>query len=419
MRTVFLDHQSSTPALPEALEAMRPFLAETFGNPSSLHRHGLQARESVNRARARCAALIHAESADDIIFTSNGTEATNLAVKGAAYASQRRGKHLVISAIEHPAVRNSAEFLETQGFSCTKIQVDRRGWVDPADVQAALTAETILVCIQHVNHDVGTIEPIGDIARLTNERGIPLFVDAVASAGWLPIDVQGLGVNLLSLSPHRFYGPKGVGVLYRHRRTRLVSLIHGGDQEGGRRAGTENVAAVVGAGVAAEVALRELNDRMAHTSRLQKSLWGKLQSGTSYLALNGPEPGIGRISNNLNVSAEFTEGEGQLLSLDMAGVAVASGTSCVSRSVKVSPVLEAMGVDRGLAQASIIFSLGKDNTLEEIDYAAQAFAKTIARLREMSPLWADFEQGLIDSKTQPGRGTRGQSTTSSAPIQTH
>jgi cysteine desulfurase len=384
MRLVFLDHQSSTPLLPEAFEAMNRFFTETFGNPSSLHQQGVRARDAVAKARQQMAAFINAASPDNVIFTSNGTEAANLAVKGVAWANQRRGKHLVISSIEHPAVMNSVAFLESQGFSCTRVRVDREGHVAPADIRAALTDETILICVHHTNYDVGTIQPIQEIAEIANQRGIPLFVDAVASAGWLPIDVQSLGTSLLSFAPHRFYGPKGVGVLYRHHRVRLTSLVHGGDQEQGRRAGTENVPAIVGGGVAAELAQGQQSSRRDHTVQLQRQLWDKLRNAVSDLALHGPEPGHGRISTNLNVSAVGTEGEGQQLALDMAGIAVTSGTNCISNSMKPSPVLEAMGVERDLAKASVIFSLGKDNTAEEIDFTAATFARTIQKLRQMS-----------------------------------
>jgi cysteine desulfurase len=347
----------------------------------------LRARDALARARAQVAALIHAESPEDIIFTSGGTESANLAVKGTAYANQRRGNHIVASAIEHPAVLNSIEFLEKQGFTSTKVGVDAEGWVDPDKVRAALSDQTTLICVHHVNHDIGVIEPIREIGAITGERGIPLFVDAGASGGWLPIDVQQLGIGLLSLSPHRFYGPKGVGILYRNRRARLASLIHGGVQEGGRRAGTENVPAIVGAGAAAGLAQRDLAARMAQTARLQHHLWEGLKAKISHLKLNGPQPGANRLSTNLNLSIEFVEGEGVMLLADMQGIALTSGTSCVSKSLKVSPVLSAIGLEHSLAQGAIILSLGKDNTEEEMDYVIETLPKIVSKLRGMSPLW--------------------------------
>lgn len=395
-RRIFLDHQSSTPVLPEVFEAMKPYFTEAFGSPSSLHQLGLQARDALAKARGQIAALIHAESPDDIIFTSGGTESANLAVKGVAYANQRTGKHVVLSEVEHPAVMNSAEFLEKQGFTCSRVKVDQEGFVDPENIRSALTDETTLICVQLANHDIGTIQPIREIGAIAADRGIPLFVDAAASAGWLPIDVQAMGVSLLSLSPHRFYGPKGVGVLYRNRRTRVAGIIHGGMQESGRRAGTENVPGIVGAGVAAEVAAREISQRIKQTSELQKRLWSGLQSRIPRVQLNGPGPGSRRISTNLNVSFEFLEGEAILLRLDMLGIAVASGTSCVSKSLKISPVLAAIGLEHHLAQGSIIFSLGKDNTEEEIDSAIETCASAVAKLREMSPSWEEFSRDSRD-----------------------
>jgi len=404
MRSVYLDHLSATPLLPEVFEAMRPYFTEAFGNPSSLHQHGLRVREALAKARQQVAALINAESPDDILFTSGGTEAANLAIKGVAYANQRRGNHLVVSAIEHPSVLNSVEFLEKNGFVCTRVRVDAEGRVDPADVKAALTEKTILIAVHHVNHDIGTIEPIAEIGRIAAEAGVPLFVDASASGGWLPVDVQAMGAGLLSLSPHRFYGPKGVGILYRNRRARVVGMIHGGVQENGRRAGTENVPAIVGAGVAAEVAQSDLGNRIEHTARLQRRLWEGLRERVSYIRLNGPPLGPGRISTTLNISTEFIEGEGQLLLCDLQGIAVASGSSCVSKSLKVSHVLSAIGLDHALAQGNLIMSLGKDNTDADVDYVLETFPKVVQKLRGMSPLWDEFQRGALDSVISP-RGT--------------
>jgi cysteine desulfurase len=405
MRQVYLDHQATTPVLPEVFDAMKPFFMEAFGNASSLHQHGLRVRDALAKARSQYAALINAESPDDIIFTSDGTEAANLAIKGVAYANQRKGTHLVACETEHPSVINSIEFLEKQGFTCTRVKVDKEGVISPDDVRAAITDKTTLIAVHHVNHDIGTIEPIKEIGKIANEKGIAFYVDAEASAGWLPIDVQAMGANLLSFSPHRFYGPKGVGVLYRNRRARMVSVIHGGVQEGGRRAGTENVPAIVGGGVAAEVALREMPDRIAHTARLQRRLWDGLKSKITYVKLNGPEPGPKRISTNLNISTEFIEGEGQLLLCDLNGIAVASGSSCVSKSLKISHVLGAIGLDHALAQGNIIMSLGKDNTEEDVDYTVETFAKIVEKLRGMSPMWDEFQRGVIDSVIAPtGRG---------------
>ncbi len=404
-RRVFLDYQSTTPLRPEVAGAMQPWFAEMFGIPASLHQLGLRARDALAAARAQFASLINAESPDEIIFTSGGTEAANLAVKGVAYANQRRGNHIVVSGIEHPSVLNSVEFLEKQGFTSTRINGDGEGRVDPEAIRAALTGQTILICVHHVNHDIGTIEPVGEIGAIAAERGIPLFVDAAASGGWLSIDVQAMGARLLSLSPHRFYGPKGVGVLYRDRRTRLTSLIHGGSQEAGFRAGTENVPAIVGAGLAAELARRELTARFSHTARLQRRLWEGLKARVDYLRLNGPVPGPDRLTTNLNLSPEFVEAEGLALALDMQGIAVTAGPSCVSKSLKVSPVLSAIGLDHSLAQSSVILSLASEVSDQDIDHVVAAFADVVTRLRGLSPMWDEFRQGKIDSRVNP----RGQS----------
>ena len=401
MQQVYLDHAAATPLLPEALEAMKPFLAEYFGSPASFHQQGLRARDAIAAAREQIAAFIHAPSAEDIVFTSSGTEAANLAVKGVAFANQRLGRHIVTSAIEHPAVTASIEFLEKQGFTCTRVSPDSEGRVDPEGIGAALTEETLLIAAHLANHDIGAIQPIKRISDIALERGVPLFVDATHAGGWLPIDAPELGASLLSLAPHRFYGPKGAGVLYHNRRARVTPLIHGGVQEGGRRAGTENVPAIVGAGVAAEIAGKEMSRRIAHVSSLQQQLWSGLRAGINHVALNGPPMGNERICTNINLSVEFVEGEGLMLLGDTRGIAFASGTACVSKSIKASPVLAAMGVDHSLALGAIILTLGKDNTAEEIDYVVKTLPGLVDRLRGMSPVWDEFKRGGTSARTPP------------------
>jgi cysteine desulfurase len=404
MRRIFLDHQAGTPLAPEVAEAMRPFFTEQFGNPSSLHGLGLTAREAVATAREQVASLINAASPDEILFTSGGTEAANLAVKGTAFAHERRGRHIVVSATEHPAVLNSVAFLESRGFASTRVPVDREGFVSPDAVRAALRDDTILVCVQHANHDIGTLEPVREIGNVAGERGIPLFVDATASGGWLPVDARAMGADLLSLSPHRFHGPKGVGVLYRSRRARLTPLHHGGDQESGLRAGTENVPGIVGAGAAAALAQRELPERVKRIRALQERLWAGLQREIPHLRLNGPVPGPRRSPVNLNVSLEFTEGEGLALMCDLQGLLIASGPSCVEKSKKIPPVLAAIGLPEPLAQASILLSPGRDNTPAEMDEAVRILAAAVARLREMSPAWDEFQRGARPSLTTRAPG---------------
>jgi cysteine desulfurase len=290
------------------------------------------------------------------------------------------------------------------------VRVNRDGLIDSSAIAAAVTDQTALIAVHLANHDIGVIQPIRAIADVAAERGVALYVDAEAAAGWLPIDVRALGIDLLSFSPHRFYGPKGVGVLYRNRRVRLTNLIHGGAQEGGRRAGTENIPAIAGAGVAADIAVRELDRRAGHTARLQQQLWAGLLAKVPYIRLNGPPPGPGRLSTQLNFSTEFVEGEGLLLMLDTRGIAVASGTSCVSKSLKMSHVLSGIGLDQTLGLGAILMTLGQDNTRDDIEYVLETFPAVVTKLRAMSPTWDEFERGAIDSvitpRTTAGAGGR-------------
>jgi cysteine desulfurase len=398
MSRLYLDHQSATPLLLEAQDAMAPYLREHFGSASSLHQEGFQAREALKKAREQFAAFFNAESPESILFTSNGTEAINLAIKGTAMANQRRGRHIIYSAAEQPAVINSIEWLQSIGFTATRIPVTSDGWIDPAALQVALRNETILVCTHYSNLDIGTIQPLAALSSITTERGIPLFVDAIAAAGWLPIDVQKLSIDLLACAPNRFYGPRGVGVLYRHRRARLQPLIHGGDQEQNYRAGTENIPAIVGAGVAAEIAARDLTVRAEHVARLQKAAWFALNARSAYMKLNGPEIGEHRHPANLNISIEFVEGEGLALMLDAKGIAVAAGAACVTKAMRIPPILAAIGLPETLAKGNILLTFGKDNQEGELDYLIETFAKAVSTLREMSPLWDDFQRGLIKSE---------------------
>ncbi len=417
-RTVFLDHISATPVDPRVFEAMRPYFTEVFGNPSSLHHYGLQVRDALQKAREQFAFLINAESPEDIFFTSGGTEANNLAIKGVAYANQRKGNHIVISATEHPSILESIAFLEKQGFTHTKVPVDTRGILDLDALRAAITDKTILIAVHHVNHDIGAIQPVAEIGKIAAAKGIAFFSDATASAGWVSMDVRAMGMNLVSFAPHRFYGPKGVGVLYRNRKARLVSILHGGVQENGRRAGTENVPAIVGGGLAAELARKEMPQRVAHVRKLQKKLMEGLAAHVPYLKINGPPCGPLRSPVNVSLAAEFIEGEGQLLLLDHHGICVASGGSCVSKSLKVSHVLSAIGLDHALAQGSIIMTLGKDNTEAEMDYVIGVMEKIVEKLRGMSPMWDEFQHGKIDSTVTP-RGIGKSFTQHAAEISGH
>ena len=382
---IYLDHLTTTPPLPEVVDAMQPWLRGQFSAPAALHKLGLEARDAIDEARERLAKLVNATEPEEIIFTSSGTEAINHAVKGAALANRRFGSHIVTTGIEHPAVLGSIAWLESQGFSSTQVVVDAQGRVDPDALGQAMTDETVLVCLHHANHDLGTVQPVAEVAELTGARGIPLFVDATANGGWLPIDVQQLGADLLALAPHRFYGPKGVGVLYKNRRARVEKLLHGGMQENEFRAGTENVAAIAGGGVAAEHAKAALGQRTAHAAKLQVRLLEGIRQAVEGVHLNGPEPGVERLPHQLSLSTGGVEGEGQALMLDMRGVAVASGAACTTRSMRLPPALRAIGRDADLAKGTTLWGIGRDTTEAEIDRAIESFAAVTARLRSMTP----------------------------------
>ncbi|SVA57886.1 uncharacterized protein METZ01_LOCUS110740 [marine metagenome] len=382
---IYLDHLTTTPPLPEVVDAMQPWLRAQFGAAASLHKLGLEARDAIDESRMRLAKLVNAAEPEEIIFTSSGTEAINHAVKGVALANHRFGSHIVTTGIEHPAVLGSIAWLESQGFSSTQVGVDGQGRVDPGALGQAMTDETILVCLHHANHDLGTVQSITDVAELTGARSISLFVDATASSGWLPIDVQQLGIDLLALAPHRFYGPKGVGVLYKNRRARVEKLLHGGMQENEFRAGTENVAAIAGSGVAAEHAKAALAQGAAHAAKLQVRLLKGIRQAVQGVHLNGPEPDDGRLPHQLNLSTEGVEGEGQALMLDMQGVAIAAGAACTTRSMRLPPALLAIGRDADLAKGTTLWGIGRDTTEAEIDLAVESFALVTARLRSMTP----------------------------------
>jgi cysteine desulfurase len=381
---IYFDHQSATPVLPEIVEAMIPFLSGRFGNASALHAEGFAARDALGKAREQVAAFLGAEAPEDIIFTGNGTEAVNLAIKGTAWANQRRGRHIVMSAAEHPATANSVKWLRESGFEASVVPVDAQGRIDPNAFGAALRDDTVLACIHHANHDIGTIQPVRELADIAADRGAVVFVDAIASAGWLPVNVRELGADLLAISPHRFYGPKGVGILYRHRRARIQSLIHGGEQEEGRRAGTENIPAIAGAGLACEIAGRNVAAREERTRALQARAWEGIRSRVEGLTLNGPEPGLERHPANLNISIASAEGEALGLMLDVKGIAVATGSACVTKENRIPAVLAAIGLPEALARGNVILSLGEENTPEEIDYFIDTFAEAVRKLREMS-----------------------------------
>jgi len=387
MRQVYLDHAATTPLLPEVREAMLPYFGELFGNPSCLHDWGDAAREAMDTAREQVAQLIGA-SADEIIFTGSGTESNNLAVKGLSLAQQGKGKHIIVSAIEHFSVLHSAKTLEKLGFELTEVPVDRYGIVDSAEVRKRIRKDTVLVSIMHANGEVGTIEPIQEISRITREHDIAFHTDAIAAAGTMPVNVKELGVDALSLAGNQFYGPKGVGALYIRKGVRIIPLLDGGVQEGGRRAGTENVPAIVGLGKAAELAKKDMTSRVKHLSRLRDRLLAELPGKIGHAVITGHAKN--RLPGNASFCVEFIEGESMLMLLNSQGVAVTSGSACTSRALKASHVLIAMGLSHEIAQGSVLFTFGIDNNEEDVDYVLEVMPPIVERLRQMSPLYAKF-----------------------------
>ena len=389
MNRIYLDHIASTPIHPEVLESMLPFLQEKFGNPQSLHSDGQQALEAVEAARDKVAQLINAESSE-IFFTSSGSEANNFALKGLSLAHQKQGKHIILSSIEHQSVLNAAKFLEKLGFSVTQIAVDKFGMIDPEDVRKALTQETILVSIMLANGEVGTIQPLEEVAEVCHSHDILLHTDAVDAVGNMPVDVKSLGVDALSLAGNQFYGPKGSAALFIKKGKRILPFIDGGIQEGGRRAGTEDVPAIVGLGKAAEIAMLNMSSRVEKSKALRDSLIERLPAKIEHTILTGhPQQ---RLPYHASFCVEFVEGEAMLLNLDMQGIAAASGSSCTSRALKASHVLLAMGIEHALAQSSLVFSLIESTTPEDIDYLLEVFPPIIERLRKMSPLYTQYLQ---------------------------
>ena len=387
MRKVYLDNASTTPLLPEVRQAMMPFLDEIYGNPSSLHDWGDAAREAVDTARVQVAKLIGAD-AEGIVFTGSGTESNNFAIKGLALAQQNKGKHVVISAIEHFSVLHSARTLEKWGFELTLLPVDKHGVVDPEDVRKSMRKDTVLVSVMHANGEVGTIEPIQEIARITRENKVPFHTDAVATAGTIPVNVNELGVDALSLAGNQFYGPKGVGALWVRKGVRIMPLLDGGVQEGGRRAGTEDVPAIVGLGKAAELAAASVAARIEHLTPLRDRLLTELPGKIDHVVVTGHPNN--RLPGNTSFCVEFIEGESMLMLLNSQGVAVSSGSACTSKALKASHVLIALGIPHGLAQGSLVFSFGISNTVEDIDYVLEVLPPIVDRLRQMSPLYAKF-----------------------------
>lgn len=381
MRKCYFDHVATNPLDSRVFDAMMPYFTEDFGNPLSIYDLGTKAKEAIEIARAQAASLINSKSSE-IIFTSSGAEANNFALRGIALARQNKGKHVIVSKMEHHSILNPARFLEKMGFVVTFLPVDKYGIVNPDMVKKSITKETTLISVIHASSEVGTIEPIKEIGRIAKEKGIIFHTDAVAAAGNIPVDVKELGVDLLSMAAHQFCGPKGAGALYVREGLRIVPLIYGGIQENGRRAGTENVPAIVGMGRAAKLAKDEMADRMEQAKKLRNKLIKGVSDIENIYLTGHPE---NRLPAHASFTVEFIEGEAMLLLLAAKGIYAASGSACSSKALKASPVLLSMGVPSNLAQGSIVFTLGAGNTEEDIDYLLTEFPQVIKRLREMSP----------------------------------
>lgn len=385
MRRVYFDHSATTPLDPAVLEEMLPYLKEYFGNPSSFHWSGRPARKAVETARDRVAAAIGADP-KEIVFTSGGTESVNMALYGAALTNQSKGNHIITCTVEHHCSLNTCKALAKKGFEVTFLPVDQYGMVNVDDVAAAITDKTILINIMHANNEVGTILPIAEIGRLAKEKGIIFHSDACASFGRIPVNVDELGVNLLSLSAHKIYGPKGSGALYVRKGTRWKQMFHGGAQERLRRAGTENVPGIVGFGKAAEMAAANLEKEAAQVSALRDKMIREVKNNFTHVKLTGhPDR---RLPNHASFCFQFIEGESMLLYLDMDGVAASSGSACTSGSLEPSHVLTSLGIPHEVAHGSLLLTLGKGNSEEDVDYFLEKLAPIIKKLRDMSPLCA-------------------------------
>lgn len=384
MRRIYLDYAATTPTHPLVLKAMLPWFTDGFGNPSSIHSFGQEAKGAIEEAREKVARLVGAKS-DEIVFTGSGTEADNFAIKGVAYAKEHEGKHIITTAIEHHAVIETCKFLEKRGFKLTYLSVDRDGLVDLGEVKKAITDETILISVMHANNEIGTIEPIQEIAIIAKDREICFHTDAVQTVGHLPVDVDELKVDLVSISAHKFCGPKGVGALYIRKGTKIVPFMNGGKQEHGRRASTQNVPGIVGFGKACQLAQEEMGQEKERLETLRDKLIKGILNRIDHVHLNGHP--TQRLPNNVNISLEFVEGESILLNLDLMGIAASTGSACSSSVLEASHVLLALGLPHESAHSSLRLSLGQETTEKDIDYVLEKLPQIVNKLRTMSPLY--------------------------------
>ncbi len=383
MNAIYLDNSATTAVSPEVLQEMLPWFTEHYGNPSSVHATGRDARKAIENARRQVAAAIGANP-QEIYFTAGGSESDNWAIKGTAFAQRKKGNHIITTAIEHHAVLHTCAWLEKQGFEVTYLPVDREGRVTPEQVEAAITDRTILITVMAANNEIGTLEPIAEIGRVARAHKVLFHTDAVQAVGAIPLDVQAMNIDMLSMSGHKFHGPKGIGALYIRRGVRIDTLIHGGAQERGQRAGTENLAGIVGLGKAIELATGNLEEKAAKLSAMRDRLIDGILERIPDVRVNGPREG--RLPNNANVSVRYIEGESMLLKLDLAGIAASSGSACTSGSLDPSHVLLAIGLPHEVAHGSLRMTLGSDTTDAEIDRVLEVLPEIVSGLRAMSVL---------------------------------
>lgn len=381
MKRIYLDNAATTACAPEVVEAMLPYFTQTFGNASSVHAFGRESRRAIETARRQVARALNAAAPQEIVFTAGGSESDNWAIKGAAFARADKGRHIITSAIEHHAVLHTCQWLEKQGFEVTCLPVDAEGRVSVEHVERALRPDTVLVSVMTANNEIGTLQPVAQIGRLCRERGVLFHTDAVQAVGAIPVDVQAMHADLLSLSAHKFHGPKGVGALYVRKGVRLDNLVHGGAQERGLRAGTENLAGIVGLGKAIEMATAHLEDNAVHMTRMRDRLIAGIMERVPEVRLNGHP--TDRLPNNCNLSFQGVEGEALLLRLDLAGIAGSSGSACTSGTLDPSHVLLAIGLPVAMAHGSLRLTLGADTTEEDIDAVLERLPPIVADLRSM------------------------------------
>jgi len=392
-RSIYLDHAATTPVKPEVLEAMLPWFTENFGNPSTVYSIGRTSKKAIEEARETVARIIGAEPRE-IFFTGSGTEADNWAIKGAAYANMKKGKHIITTSIEHHAVLHTCQYLESEGFEVTYLPVDEYGLVSPEQVEAAIRPDTILISVMFANNEIGTIQPIAEIGKIAREKGICFHTDAVQAMGSIRVNVSDLNVDMLSMSAHKFYGPKGVGALYIRKGVKLTSFMHGGAQERGRRASTENVPGIVGLAKALELADKNMDEHNKKLIALRDRTIAEIEEKIPYVRLNGHREK--RLPGNVNFSFEFIEGESLLLMLDLKGIAASSGSACTSGSLDPSHVLLAIGLPHERAHGSLRLTFGDGNTDEDVDCLMEVLPGIVERLREMSPLYEEVHSRKKD-----------------------